>query len=195
MKKLILLCLIGLTVPFMALPQGNDSIPKSKSHYTLAFGAGWSHYFANMDLVPARSVDKDFIGMSFRFMWEPEYRLSLGLETGFYRVFKVDSVLSDKYTMRSRMNVIPLLLVVRMRIVDNFYLSVAPGIALETSKITGIGDEVTSSQWSFSNVEACASYLYPLAKHWIVGGEARYLYIGKTDDHMLSVNAVIAVKF
>lgn len=169
-----------------------DTTPRS--HYTLAIGVGWSHYFANMDLVPARNVKKEFIGASFRFMWEPEYRLSLGLETGLYRIFRVDSVLSSEYTLNAKMYVVPLLLVIRMRIVDNFYLSVAPGLAIQFSQINGIGDKISSTQFSLSNVEGCASYLYPLNKHLIVGGEARLFHFGKTNDYIMSINAVFAVK-
>jgi len=194
MKRYIiagLLCLFGV---WTASCQTNDSIPKTRSHFTLAAGAGWSHYFANMDLVPAKQVQKDFIGTSFRFMWEPEYRLSLGLETGFYRIFRVDSTIASEYNMKSRMNVVPLFLVIRMRIVDNFYLSVAPGLALQYTKITGIGPDITSHQLSLANFEVTASYLYPLSKLFLVGGEARYMYFGKTDDAMLSINAVFAVK-
>ena len=178
-----------------ALSQVNDSIPRVKSHYTLAAGAGWSHYFANMDLVPSKNVHKDFVGTTFRFMWEPEYRLSLGLETGFYRIFKIDSVLTEEYTMHSRMNMVPLLLVVRMRIIDNFYLSVAPGLVVQYSKITGVGPEITSTQYSMANFEICASYLHPLYKHFITGMEARAFYVGKTNDYLLSLNIVFGVKF
>ena len=195
MRKSISICLLCLFAALAVSAQTNDSIPKSRSHYTLAAGAGWSHYFSNMDLVPARNVQKDFVGLSFRFMWEPEYRLSLGLETGFYRIFKVDSVLTSEYTMHARMNMVPLLLVVRMRIADNFYLSVAPGIVVQFSQITGIGDKIQSTQYSFANFEACASYLYPLGKYLMAGGEARFFYIGKTNDYILSVNAVFGVKF
>jgi len=197
MNRTVIICLLCLVTVLPLSAQKNDSIPQPAtriSHYTLAIGVGWSHYFANMDLVPARNVQKDFIGASFRFMWEPEYRLSLGLETGFYRIFRVDSILTSEYTLDSRMYVVPLLLVVRMRIVDNFYLSVAPGIAIQFSQISGIGDKISSTQYSYANFEGCASYLYPLNKRFVLGGEARIFYIGKTNDYIMSLNAVFAVK-
>ncbi len=202
MRKIIITALLCLMTSVTLLSQVNDTVPGSRlpvpgsrlSHFTLAIGAGWSHYFANMDLVPARNVQKDFIGASFRFMWEPEYRLSLGLETGFYRIFRVDSTLTSEYQMKSRMNVVPLFLVIRMRIVDNFYLSLAPGLAIQYTRITGIGPDISSYQFSFSNFEAAASYFYPLSKLFLVGGEARLMYFGKTNDLMMSLNAVFAVK-
>jgi hypothetical protein len=194
MKRAIFSCLLCLLISLTIQAQSNDSIPKVKSRYSIAIGTGWSHYFSNMDLVSPENVSKDFIGTSFRFMWEPEYRLSLGLETGFYRIFKIDSVLTEEYTMQSRMNMMPLLLVVRMRIVDNFYLSVAPGLAVQYTKITGIGDEVTSTQYSFANFESCASYLYPISKHLFAGAEARVMYIGKTNDYLMSLNVVFGIR-
>jgi hypothetical protein len=194
MKRVILSCLLCLLISLTIQAQTNDSIPKIKSRYSVAIGTGWSHYFSNMDLVPSRNVNKDFIGTSLRFMWEPEYRLSLGLETGFYRIFKVDSTLAEGYTMHSRMNLVPLLLVVRMKIVENFYLSVAPGLAVQYSKITGIGDEVTSTQYSMANFETCASYLRPISKHLFAGAEARLLYVGKTNDYLISLNVVFGIR-
>jgi hypothetical protein len=202
MRKIVLLigiCLATVAVSF-AQKETHDTVNKMqdkkfrRSYYTLAVGAGWSYYFANMDLVPARNVQKNFVGTSFRFMWEPEYRLSLGLETGFYRIYKVDSTLSSEYTMMSRMNVVPLFLVLRMKIVDNFYLSVAPGLALQYSKITGIGDDVTSSQISASNFMVCASYMYPLNRLLLLGGEARVMHFGKTNDYLMFISAVVALK-
>ncbi|MEI6888955.1 MAG: hypothetical protein ACOYM0_05365 [Bacteroidales bacterium] len=191
MKKITVIILFCLLACFNVRSQeGNSRV----THFSLAIGAGWSHYFANMDLVPARNVHKEFIGTSFQFMWEPEYRLSLGLETGLYRIFKVDSVLTKEYTMDSRMYMIPLLLVIRMRIVDHFYLSVAPGLAIQLLQIRGIGETISSTQYSFANFEACASYLYPLSKRFVVGCEARFFYIGATNDNIMSLNAVFALR-
>ena len=127
-------------------------------------------------------------------MWEPEYFLSLGLETGFYRVYKVKKTLSPEYTMDSREYVMPMMLVVRMRIIDHFYLSVAPGLAIQFSKISGIGSNVNTHQLSLANFEACASYLYPISRRFELGGEARLLYIGVTNDYISSLNVVIVVK-
>jgi len=194
MKRTLIIGLLCMMACGIISAQNNDSIPKTRSHYTLAIGAGWSHYFSNMELVPARNVQKNFIGASFRFMWEPEYRLSLGLETGLYRIFRVDSVLTTEYTMDARMYVVPLLLVIRMRIVDHFYLSIAPGLAMEFSSISGIGDKIKVTQLSLANFEGTASYLYPLNRHFEVGSEARFFYIGLTNDYIMSLNAVFAVR-
>ena len=194
MKRKIILSLLLLFVAEILPAQSNDSIPKTRSHYSLAIGTGWSHYFSNMQTVSSRDVQKDFIGISLRFLWEPEYLVSLGLETGVYRIYRVNKVLNAEYTMDSRMYVIPFMLVVRMKIIDHLYLSVAPGLALQFSQISGIGDKVNTHQFSYANFEACASYLYPVSKHFEIGGEARLFYIGKTNDYISSLNVVCAVK-
>jgi hypothetical protein len=176
-----------------SLIRPGDSIPKTRSYYSLAIGTGWSHYFSDFQTVSARDVGKDFVGISLRFLWEPEYLLSLGLETGFYRVYRVKKTLNAEYTMDSRMYIMPLMLVVRMKIINHLYLSVAPGLALQISQISGIGDNVDTHQFSYANFEACASYLYPISKKFELGGEARLFYIGVTNDYITSLNAVIAV--
>ncbi|HTX89080.1 MAG TPA: hypothetical protein VMC08_08830 [Bacteroidales bacterium] len=171
-----------------------DSTHRERSHYSLAVGIGWSHYINSMVTVSTRDVQKDFIGTSLRFLWEPPHRLSLGLETGFYRQYRVHLKLSDEYTMDSRMYLVPLLLVVRMRIVDQFYLSVAPGLTLQYSTLSGVGDKESSTQLSLANFQVCASYFYPVSKLFLIGGEARLFYIGLTEDYMYSFHVVCAVK-
>jgi len=209
MKRTIIICLMVLAIGGSALAQTNagaakaplnqasvpagDSIPKTHSHYSLAVGTGWSHYFSNFQTVSAKDVNKDFIGLSMRFLWEPEYLLSLGLETGFYRVYRVKKTLSPEYTMDSKEYIMPLMLVIRMKIIDHLYLSVAPGLVMQFSNISGIGSTVNTHQLSLANFEGCVSYLYPISKKWVVGGEARLLYVGVTNDYISSLNAVIAV--
>ncbi len=61
-KAFFTLVLIFVTTAVFS--QQNDSLKVHLNHYTLTVGAGW----------------QDFAGLGLKFYWEPEYRLSLGLE-------------------------------------------------------------------------------------------------------------------
>lgn len=190
-KQIILILLILLLAP-AAFAHKKDSTKVSLNHYSLAVGAGWTHYINTLE-IGKDDATINSIGVSLKFFWEPEHRLSLGLESGFYRLYNVKSKTYTDLAGQATMSAIPLLLTVRMRIVDHFYLSAGAGLALMFNKVTGIDNKVTSTILSLSNYQFSGSYLYPFGKHWRAGGEFKVFNYGKSADWMYSVQAVCAV--
>lgn len=164
------------------------------NHYSLTIGTGWTHYIDNLEY-GVSTIKKDFAGVSMKFFWEPEHRLSLGLETGYYRMFRVTNELVPDTTLKVDRDFVPLLLMVRMRIVDHFYLGAGFGLAMILNKASGAGQEVNTKIWSLSNYQLSASYLYPLTRHWQVGGEFKTFGVGKYNDWMYSLQALCAFRF
>jgi len=193
-KKTLLVTVLCVLSVFSVYSQQNDSVSKPRSHFSLAISTGWSHYINSLETVDANEVGKDFVGANLRFLWEPGYRLGLGLEAGFYRIYGINMELAPEVLGKSKLYCFPLLLVARMRIVDHFYLSVAPGLSILVSEISTDQDKIISTQFSLANFEATASYLYPVSKHFLIGGEARFLIIGKIEDYLYSIQATCAVK-
>ena len=172
-----------------AFAADKDSTKVSLNRYSLSIGAGWTHYINTLE------IGKDFAktnsaGIALKFYWEPEHRLSLGLETGFYRLYKLKGETTGQITMSA----LPLLLNIRMRIVDNFYLSAGAGLAIMFNKITGLDKDLTNQILSLSNYQFSGSYLYPVNKHWNFGGEFKVMTYGKSADWMYTLQAVCAVK-
>ena len=163
------------------------------NHYTLTIGAGWTHYINNLEN-GVQEIQQNFAGVSFKFCWEPEYRLSLGLESGYYKLFKVTDRINSDTSVQIDRTVIPLLLLVRMRIVDNFYLGAGVGLALITNKAAGANQKIVTKTTSLSNYEVSGSYIVPLSKHWRVGGELKMFNFGNLDDWMYSIQALCAVR-
>lgn len=193
MKRLSLLILMILFCAFSTLAQKKDSLKVVLNHYSLTLGLGWSHFINSLEIGKEKAII-DAAGVSLKFFWEPEHRLSLGLESGFYRLYKVKNKTYTDMTGQASMSAIPLLLTVRMRIVDHFYLSAGAGLALMFNKVSGIGDQVNSTILSLSNYQFSASYLYPFGNHWRVGGEFKVLNFGKANDWMYSVQALCAFR-
>lgn len=195
LRTILLLIIAELALVNICLGQKADSVAKPKSTFSVCIGAGWTHYINTLQITDDKFVKKDYIGGSLRVLWEPGYRISMGVESGFYRVYKVFKEITPDVSGQSILYNVPIFLVARMRVVNNFYISVAPGISVLFSKIRGVGPPIRSVQWSFSNFQADASYLYPLNKHLQVGASANFLTIGKTNDYMYSFFGVLAVKF
>jgi len=190
-KTGIILVLIFFTTVLYS--QQKDSVKVHLNHYTLTIGAGWTHYINNLENGD-QDIMKNSAGVSFKFFWEPEYRLSLGLESGYYRLFKIKSQINADTSVQIDRNVIPFLLLVRMRIVDNFYLGAGMGIALITNKASGRNQEIVTKTTSLSNFELSGSYIYPLSKHWLIGGEIKGFHFGNLNDWMYCIQVLCAVR-
>lgn len=192
-KRNALILALSLVLSFAGISQQADSIKVKKNHYSLALGVGWAHYINTLEIGKDNATINS-AGLSLKFFWEPEHRLSLGLESGFYRLYKVKSKTYTDLQGQATMSAIPLLLVVRMRIIDYVYLSAGAGLAVMFNKVTGIDNKVYSNSLSLSNYQFSGSYLYPLTKHWQVGGEFKVLNFGMASDWMYTLQAVCAVK-
>ena len=191
LKTALTLVLIFFTL--VVFPQQKDSVKVCLNHYTLTVGAGWTHYINNLEYGD-QNIRQNFAGISFKFFWEPEHRLSLGLESGYYKLFKISSQVTADTTVKYDRNIIPLLVLVRMRIIDHVYLGAGMGISVISNKTSGPGHEVVTKTNSLANFELSGAYIYPLSRHWLVGGELKAFHFGSLNDWMYSVQATFAVK-
>ena len=177
----------------LVFSQQKESVKVHMNHYSLMVGVGWTHYIDNLEYGD-NNIRKDFAGVSMQFFWEPEHRLSLGLESGYYHMFNVSGEVTGISAKVTRA-VTPMLLLVRMRVINHFYIGAGMGLALITNKVMAGSDKIVTKTWSLSNYKGTISYLYPLAKHWRVGGEANIFNYGNLNDWMYSVQALCAFRF
>ena len=173
--------------------QKNDSLKVRLNHYTLTIGAGWTHYINNLQM-GGENLQKDFAGVSVKFFWEPEHRLSLGLESGYYKLFRAKGQLTDNTLGQVDRSVIPLLFLIRMRIIENIHVGIGTGVSIIANKIAGGGQKVVTETLSLSNFELSGAYIHPLNKHLLLGGEVKLFHFGNTEDTMYSIQATCAVR-
>jgi len=192
-KRAIFILVLSVLLSYGTFSQKADSIKVKRNHYSLTVGVGWAHYINTLEIGKDNATINS-AGVSLKFFWEPEHRLSLGLESGFYRLYSVKSKSYTDVTGQVTMSAMPFLLVVRMRIVDRFYLSAGAGLAMMFNKVTGIDNKVNSNILSLSNYQFSGSYIYPLTKHWQVGGEFKVLDFGKASDWMYTIQALCAFR-
>jgi hypothetical protein len=193
-RKTIGIALILIFFSYTAFSQRRDSLKIHLNHYSLAIGTGWTHYINNLKNGDQK-IRQDFAGLSFKFSWEPEYRLSLGLETGYYKLFKVTNQVRPDTSLEVSRNIIPLMLLVRMRIVDHLYLTAGMGLAIIYNKVSIASDKITTKTWSFSNYDFTTSYIYPVSRHWQIGGEVKMYNFGNLNDWMYALHMICAFRF
>jgi hypothetical protein len=193
-RNLYILFLCFLSYISMAQKRWNtrDSVARGMS---ITVGTGISHYINTLQDDPNRSgLRQNFSCSSVRFMWEPEHRLSLGIETGYYKVYEVQ--LSDsKQVNTASLAVIPILFRVQMRVFNRFYASAATGISFHHSLVNALGNQSDSETMGFSNLQFSAGYIYPITKQFGLGLEAKFLSENKTEDMILSFEAVARYQF
>ncbi len=184
---LLVLCFGFMLTPAKAAP--SDSL----YHLTITAGFGYGHFFNEFVNVPDENMTKNLPAFVGRIMWEPNHRLKLGLESGYYYLYKVKNVpaIIGQDELTSEMALWPIFLHVSMNIVDNIYASVSSGYSFMNYKVES--DEGTSigTVASLSNIVLSLSYNYPLNKDWLLGADFRYMYIGETEDGYLNLNIFV----
>ena len=196
MKKPILI-LLGIILGHFSMAQKawdtRDSVARGIS---IVVASGISHYINSLQFDQSKtpSVKQNFSCSSMRIMWEPEHRLSLGIEAGHYKVYEVQLV-ENNNTNTASLSITPILFCVQMRIFRRFYVSAATGVSIHQADINLLGNQSSSQSMAFSNLKFSAGYVYPITKQFGLGLQAQLLSENKTEDVIASIQAVARYQF
>ena len=193
MKQLLLL--LFLVVAFNP-GWSQKSLTNKEFRFSVSGGIGWNHYINSLK-IGTNSAVEDHLGYSAKILWEPQHRLAIGIESGYFPFYVVERTSSSSSLVvgRASLSIVPILLHFRCRVIENFYVSAGTGIAVLLSSIKGIGGTVDSNQLSLSNFQVSTSYLKSIHPRIRVGGELKYLSIDKTEDESLSLMAIAYFRF
>lgn len=182
--------LFALSLFFLAGMQvyGQEKRP---TNFSISAGMGYFYYFNTLQTQPDRVV-QDQIGFSGRLMWEPEHRLSLGGEMGYYRIYtvRIDSGAANIPIGEAKLSAIPVLLCFRMRITPHLYFTGGQGFSVMVSRVTSFGSTVQSTQLSLADAQLSAVYRIPVGERFRIESELKYLHFGKTQDFGFSLQVV-----
>jgi len=102
-----------------ATAQNKTASEKKEKHFTAYGGIGPSYYFNNL-VVGKQGVHEFGYSVVGRFMWEPEYFLSLGVETGYFRLYSADYE-NGSNNAHITNSLVPIQLIVSMKFLKNYY--------------------------------------------------------------------------
>ncbi len=190
MRYLLMLswsCLVGMHA------HGQE---KQSNNFSISAGVGLFYYVNTLKTQPNRIL-KDHIGFSGRLLWEPEHRLSLGGEVGYYTIYsvKIDSAGSNTTIGEARLSAIPILLCFKIRITPHFYVTGGQGLSVLLSQVSTPGSTIESTVLSLADAQVSALYRKPINDRFHLEAELKYLHFGKTEDYGFSIQAVGAYKF
>ncbi len=199
---ILISALLGLTLATTELKaQENDSL----YHINFDIGLGPAMYLTSMEYENLYG-SYPFV-FTFRFMWEPEHLLRLGIESGYLPLFYLetkfyDIVLPDSVGELSlydteaelSLNSVPIMAVFAMEVVENFEVFGGVGGFILISEVASFDNYVLSTSWS-NAYELGFSYLYPLNKKLKLGGEVKSYYITKLENYDLVFHVALKYTF
>lgn len=187
MRYLLLFSLL-----FGLLIGSNAQDASNQYRYSVQAGVGLTMYVNSLKLGGDRA-STNHVGYSFAVMREFEHRLAIGLETGYYRFYEVTA--ASPQTGEATLSITPIMIKFRMKVVTDFYLSAGTGISILSSTASALGSSSTGSQTSLANFQVSALYLKQISNHFRIGGELKFMNVGKTEDNAFALQLVASYLF
>jgi hypothetical protein len=133
--------------------------------FSVYAGVGPSYFFNNLH---AFKDDVNSLGyaISARVMWEPQHSfLSLGFETGYYRLYSVSSTVTTTNGTSSAHvtnSSVPLMLVVSMKFSKQLYADWAMGQSVTFNEVNSPGFDTNhnAKTWSLADFTATVGYRF-----------------------------------
>lgn len=184
---LVLLCLT------VTLAYAQDGTPEKRHRNSVYLGVGPNYYFNNL---VALKNEVNELNYSFvaRYMWEPEHLLSIGFETGYYRLYNIKLNGANHTSIRN--SAIPFQLVLGMRFLKTFYGNFAIGRSLLVNDITTDADgNYDASVLSLADFSTTVGYKKRLNDRISLSSELKWYYASKASDMNLALAFVVGYGF
>ncbi len=156
------------------------------------FGAGYGYYFNTIKTIRGEKFINVRPSFSGKLMWQPEYRVRIGIESGYYEFYSDSRIESgnnrEKYT--AKLNVVPLFLSFAMKMAKHIDINFATGGALLNFRVISgspTAGMVRGETLSLSDFAGGVTWHTKLGSRFEAGSEIKYLYLGKTGDSHLSM--------
>ena len=177
--------------------QSNDSPPVQKQHKFVFYGGFGPNYYFNNLVVAKKKVNEFSYSFVGKLMWEPENNLSLGIESGYNRLYSVDAELGIYTGTINIVNVaIPLQLVACMKFLENYYCSFSFGRAILLNKVsTSDFGKFDASSLSLGDYTLSVGYKRPINNRFLLGAELKGYYSGKLEDKNIALVFMGGVRF
>jgi len=163
-------------------------------HFIGSLSSGPDYYFNNIKTFTeyVRPVNYSIFA---RIMWNSRYLVSLGIETGYNKFYRVDGF--DDDALRASLAAIPLHLVLGMRVTKAFYanFSFGPSLLLNAASIEGWKSRFVNKVLSYADGSVCIGYRKRLARDLSIGAELKFYFSTKATDMNLALPVVISYDF
>jgi hypothetical protein len=161
--------------------------PVKPSKFTLYAGLGPNYYLNNLVVAKDQVNELNYTFVA-RFMWEPEYFLSVGFETGYNKLYTMKAGVGTANEIQIVNTAVPLQGVVTMKFFQHFYGSFTMGQSILLNKVTSpTKGEESASTFSMSDFSAAIGYRKAISPKWFLGSELKGYYSGKLQDRNIGL--------
>ncbi len=196
MNKIIILfvAVLFFNNAFSQAKGKREKLPRRKPSFDLHIGGGFSYYTAPVNIrsigLPG-SITRTSPAGTVRLMWNPRYRLRLGIESGFTNFYSYKVKNGDKQGSVN-LQAIPLLVVWSMRIVKGLDIFAGFGSYRLNTHLNYSGN-INSGEWVLgSNV--AIGYSFPLSRRLSLAAESKLMNAFETKDATLGLQAQLVWK-
>jgi len=193
LKKIITGILI-IACSAHSIAQTNNNAQPQEHHFAVYAGFGPNFYFNNLQ-IGKNYVNEFNYSFTGRFMWEPEHLLSLGFESGYYRLYTFNAPGINKVHITN--TAIPLQVVVSMKLLTSFYINFSMGQSIlhNSASSENLGDFKASSL-SVADFTGTFGYRHRLKNNrFSIGTEAKYFYSSSFSDKSIALVFVGGYRF
>lgn len=166
-----------------------------KHSLVLYIGGGYSSYISPLNF-KGTGVETDIVktgpAATIRVLWQPQYRLRVGVESGFCNFYSYKLVNGNKKGKVS-ISAIPVMVVWSMSIVKKLEIFAGIGTYLLSSKLDYEGK--VNSKLNSLGTSVALAYKIPLSKTTAIAVEAKWMNAFQTKDDVVSAEARVIWKF
>jgi hypothetical protein len=191
----ILLAAVSVNSSFAQTNVKSDTLVKRRQSLVLQIGGGLSSYVAPINIKPIElpgSIKRTSLALTARLMWYPNYRLRIGLESGFLNFYSYRIKNGDKVG-KVNLDAVPLLVVWSMQVVRRVNVYAGFGTYFLTTHLDYQGKVESKAFVLGSNI--ALSYTQPISKSLGIAAEAKWMNAFETKDYALGLQVHMVWKF
>lgn len=178
-------------VSSVAQTEGHAKIKKHK--FALYAGIGPNYYFNNL-IIGKDLVNEFNYSFAAKLMWEPEHLLSVGIESGYYRLYTLHT--SGRDSAHIANSAIPIQLVVSMKFLKRFYFDFSMGQSRLINKVNSESNgNFETKAWSFADFSGTVGYRYRFQSRISIGAELKYFYSTGFIDRNIALLCMVGYNF
>ncbi|MGZ3852891.1 MAG: hypothetical protein ACXVBX_08875 [Flavisolibacter sp.] len=174
-----------LLMSLQAFSQEQASTSQKKGRWVAYVYAGPNYYFNNVVVGKDMVNEFNYTG-TVKLMWEPEYRVSLGVETGYYRLYTATGTGQAKVHIVN--SATPVHFVAAMNLLKSYYFDLSIGPSFLSNKVhsDSYGD-FDGSSVSLSDFSGTLSYRFNWKGRFRLGFGPKFFYSSHLNDRSLAL--------
>lgn len=183
----MLVCCAAITEAY-AQEVGTEIVmtPVKKHKWTVYGGVGPNYYLNNLVRGNARVNEFNYSFVA-RLMWEPQYFLSLGVETGYNRMYSMSGSGPFAGNVTIVNVAIPIQVVISMQFFKHYYCNFNMGQAILLNKVTTDVGDYDASVISLGDFAASVGYKRDISERFTLAGEFKGYYSAKLNDRNVAL--------